>query len=93
VNKQRFCSPSYQLRSPGVIGTVVELEMPDYEFRFFRQGTLKAIHVTAMDSDSEACARARVYLEKTPSFEHVEVRSGLRFMQKVLPEKSEPVIG
>jgi hypothetical protein len=64
--------------------------MPEYEFRFFRHGTLAAVHVTAMDSDSEACDRARVYLESTPSFERVEVRSGLRFMQKVLPENPCP---
>jgi hypothetical protein len=64
--------------------------MPEYEFRFFRNGALAAVHVTAMDNDSEACVRARTYLEKTPSFEHVEVRSGLRFMQKVLPEYPSP---
>ena len=67
--------------------------MPDYEFRFFRHGALTAIHVTAMENDSEACVRARIYLEETPSFEHVEVRSGLRFMQKVLAEDLQPLIG
>jgi hypothetical protein len=57
--------------------------MSDYEFRFYRDGALAAIHITAIDNDSAACERARNYLFESAEFELVEVRCGLRFMQKI----------
>ena len=55
----------------------------DYEFRFYRGRVFQALHVTAMDNDTEACERARVYLQKSPAFSHVEVRRGFRFMRRI----------
>lgn len=54
--------------------------MPDYEFRFFRQSALCALHVTAVSDDTLACERARAYLRQTPEYDRVEIRSGIRFM-------------
>ena len=55
----------------------------DYEFRFFQGRALRAVHVTAMDNDTEACERARLYLRKRPEASHVEVRRGFHFMRRI----------
>jgi hypothetical protein len=55
----------------------------DYEFRFFQGADFQALHVTAVDNDTEACERARIYLQKTPGFSHVEVRRGFHFMRRI----------
>jgi hypothetical protein len=55
----------------------------DYEFRFRSHGTLLAVHIVRLTSDTEACARARRYLEASPEFESVIVRSGFRFMREI----------
>jgi hypothetical protein len=55
----------------------------DYEFRFFLGPVFQVLHVTAVDNDTEACARARAYLHKTPVFSHVEVRRGFHFMRRI----------
>jgi hypothetical protein len=55
----------------------------DYEFRFFQGPDFQAVHITAVDNDAEACARARLYLHKTPAFSHVEVRRGFHFMRRI----------
>jgi hypothetical protein len=60
--------------------------MADYEFRFFRDDALMALHVTFVDSDAEACERARKYLAGDTQFDWVEVRRGIRFMQKIWPD-------
>jgi hypothetical protein len=55
----------------------------DYEFRFFQGWAFQAIHVTAVDNDTEACARARLYLHSSPDTTHVEVRRGFHFMRRI----------
>jgi hypothetical protein len=55
----------------------------DYEFRFYRGQALEALHVTAVDNDTEACERARAYLQKSPAFSHVEVRRGFSYMRRI----------
>jgi hypothetical protein len=55
----------------------------DYEFRFYRDGEFEALHMTAVDSDTEALERARAYLRASPEFAYIEVRRGFRFMQRV----------
>jgi hypothetical protein len=67
--------------------------MADYEFRFFRDASLVALHVTVVDSDAEACERARKYLAGGTQFDWVEVRRGIRFMQKIWPDALEPPQG
>ena len=61
--------------------------MRDYEFRFFRDGAMAAVHVTSVDNDSAACDRARSYLAQGTEFDWVEVRCGFHFMQKIAPER------
>jgi hypothetical protein len=65
---------------------MLEWRMADYEFRFFRDHTMQALHVTFVDSDTEACERARKYLAGGAQFDWVEVRRGFRFMQKIWPD-------
>ena len=60
--------------------------MPDYEFRFFRRNALCALHVTSVADDHQAGLRARAYLAQSPEFDMVEIRSGIRFMQKIAQE-------
>jgi hypothetical protein len=55
----------------------------DYEFRFHSSGMLRAVHVVRLLSDSEACVRAHKYLEVSPEFDSVIVRSGFRFMREI----------
>ena len=55
----------------------------DYEFRFLSDGMLRAVHIVRLSSDSEASARAQTYLEASPEFESVVVRSGFRFMREI----------
>jgi hypothetical protein len=55
----------------------------DYEFRFFRGPEFEELHMTAVESDTEALERARAYLRVSPCFSHVEVRRGFRFMRRV----------
>jgi hypothetical protein len=55
----------------------------DYEFRFFQGPAFQAVHITAVDNDTEACERARIYLHKSPASTHVEVRRGFRFMRRI----------
>ena len=55
----------------------------DYEFRFYRDREFEALHMTAVDSDTEALERARAYLRASPHFSHVEVRRGFHFMLRV----------
>jgi hypothetical protein len=64
--------------------------MADYEFRFFRDDSLVALHVTVVENDAEACERARKYLEGGAEFDWVEVRRGFRFMQKIWPDVPMP---
>jgi hypothetical protein len=63
----------------------------DYEFRFFSNGMLRAVHIVRLASDAEACARAQKYLDASPEFESVIVRSGFRFMRKIacVPEAEQ----
>jgi len=44
------------------------------------------LHVTGVDNDAEACERARKYLAGGTEFDWVEVRRGIRFMQKIWPD-------
>jgi hypothetical protein len=62
----------------------------DYEFRFYRGGQFEALHMTAVDTDTEALERARAYLRASPCFGYVEVRRGFRFMRRV---ESDPLPG
>lgn len=62
----------------------------DYEFRFYRGGRFEALHMTAVDTDTEALERARTYLRATPYFGYVEVRRGFRFMRRV---ENDPLPG
>lgn len=55
----------------------------DYEFRFFQNGAFQAVHITAVDNDTEACERARLYLRKNLEFSHVEVRRGFHFLRRI----------
>ena len=55
----------------------------DYEFRFFRKGLLEALHVTVLPNDGEALERARAYLNASPHFQYIEVRCGLRYLDRV----------
>jgi hypothetical protein len=55
----------------------------DYEFRFYRGSQFEALHMTAVDTDTEALERARAYLRASPYFGYVEVRRGFRFMRRV----------
>ena len=55
----------------------------DYEFRFLSNGMLRAVHIVRLSSDAEACSRAHKYLEASPEFETVIIRSGYRFMRKI----------
>jgi len=55
----------------------------DYEFRFFQGPEFQAVHINAVDNDTEALARARISLHKTLSFSHVEVRRGFHFMRRI----------
>jgi hypothetical protein len=55
----------------------------DYEFRFFRGPEFEALHITVMESDTEAVERARLYLRQSPYFSHVEVRRGFHFMRRI----------
>ena len=67
----------------------------DYEFRFFRDGVCEALHMTAVDSDAEACERATLYLQNSPQFSHVEIRRGMSFMRRItndfLPGEAKPL--
>lgn len=56
----------------------------DYEFRFLSHGMVRAVHVVRLSSDSEACTRAYKYLEVSPEFDSVIVRSGFRFMREIV---------
>ena len=55
----------------------------DYEFRFFRGSMFEALHMTALESDTEALERARAYLRSASYFSHVEVRRGFHFMRRI----------
>ena len=55
----------------------------DYEFRFFRGPEFEAVHMTAVETDTEALERARAYLKHSPYFSHVEVRRGVSFMRRL----------
>ena len=55
----------------------------DYEFRFLSQGIIRAVHVVRLPTDAEACTRAYKYLEVSPEFDGVVVRSGFRFMWRI----------
>ena len=55
----------------------------DYEFRFYRGSQFEALHMTAVDTDTEALERARAYLRTVPGFSHVEVRRGFHFMRRI----------
>lgn len=55
----------------------------EYEFRFFCDQTFQALHVTALETNAEACERARAYLKGSPEFSHVEVRRGFQFMRRI----------
>lgn len=57
--------------------------MPEYQFKFFHGDAYRAIYICAVDSDREACDIARAYLRESPEFDVVEVRCGLRFMQRI----------
>jgi hypothetical protein len=56
----------------------------DYEFRFLANGMIRAVHVVRLSSDSEACYRAHRYLEASPEFDGVIVRSGFQFMREIV---------
>jgi hypothetical protein len=55
----------------------------DYEFRFYRGPEFRALHMTAVETDTEALERARAYLRCGPQFSHVEVRRGFGFMRRI----------
>jgi hypothetical protein len=55
----------------------------DYEFRFYTGPAMEALHITAVESDSEALERARAYLRTVSGFSHVEVRRGFHFMRRI----------
>jgi hypothetical protein len=65
---------------------MLETGMPDYEFRIFRDGAMAEVRVTSVENDDGACAQARKYLSHESEFDWIEVRRGLRFARKILPE-------
>ena len=62
----------------------------EYEFRFLARGMLKLVHVADLDDDHTAMSRARAYLSAIDGYDAVVVRSGVRFMQKVLADDMAP---
>jgi hypothetical protein len=56
----------------------------EYEFRFLSDGMVRAVHVVCLSSDSEAWQRAHKYLDASPEFDSVIVRSGFRFMREIV---------
>jgi len=70
-------------RQVGDILRVVEECMPEYEFKFFSRGTYRATHLCDLETDAVACERARSYLKDDPHYDLVEVRCGIRFMQRI----------